>query len=198
MSQLTNTFSDLLPFRIPNADAIVNFYSFNGYGSGGRFVSFETGNQDPALSAGEFSAASPGATVEGAISLVYEQPRKVKYAAYGELKSQVLGLALDSTVEYDENGQKVRFHPEVQNEKQIVPSGTAIRVATDGVFTLRKGAYVGTPIPGYVGIVTGTFGQLTFVPPANAQPYITSGLDVCKVLSSSGSAFGGYVQIKLT
>lgn len=197
MAQLTNTYTDLLPFRIPSYDDVITFYSFNGYGSGGRFVSFLTGNNSPDLSAGAFSNTAPGFTPDGAYNYIYEQPRKVRYAAYGDLKHQVVGLALDATVEYDEQGRKVLFEPQVQIEKQIVPTGVPIRIAVDGVYTLKAGAYVGTPFPGYVGVLTGSHGQITFVAPANAQPYVGSGLDVCKVLSTSGSAFGGNVQIKL-
>lgn len=197
MAQLTNTYTDLLPFRIPDYDQTINFYSFAGYGSGGRFVSFLTGNNSPDLSAGGFSSTSPGFVPDGAYNYIYEQPRKVRYAAYGDIKHQVVGLALDATVEFDEHGRKVLFEPQIQIEKQIVPTGTPIRIATEGVYTLKKGAYVGTPFPGYVGVLTGSHGQITFVAPAAAQNYITSGLDICKVLSTSGSNFGGNVQIKL-
>lgn len=197
MSQLNNTYVDILPFKQENPWGVLNFYSMDQTGAGGRFVTILTGNQDPALSAGEFAASSPGASYEGAISLRYEQPRKVRYGAYGDTKYAVVGLSLNGTVEYDENGRKVIFHPEVQAEKQIVPSGHTIPIATDGVYTLKKAAYVGTPFPGYVGVLTGTAGQVTFVAPANATPYIQSGLDVCKVLSTTGAAFGGYVQVKI-
>ena len=199
MSQLNNTFSDLLGFGITPPHSIVNFYSFNGTGLAGRFASFETGNQDPALTAGDFSAATPGLSYAGAISLRYENPRKVKYAAYGDLKHQVAGLILDATIEEDEHGRKVYLlDGPYKAEKQIVSSGESIRLATDGIFTLKSNAYAATPFPGYVGIVTGTEGKLTFVSPATAQPYVGSGLAVAKVLSTSGSAFGGYAQIQLT
>jgi len=199
MSQLTNTFTNLLPFQIQSPHSIVNFYSFNGTGKAGLFATFETGNQDPALSAGDFAASSPGLSYEGAISLRYENPRKVKYSSYGDTKFGVAGLILDATVEYDEHGRKVvLLDGPYKAEKQIVSSGESIRLATDGVYTLKQAAYVGTPFPGYVGVATGTAGQITFVSPAAAAPYITSGLGLCKVLSTSGSAFGGYAQVQLT
>lgn len=196
MSQLNNTYVDILPFKQENPWGVLNFYSMDQTGVGGRFVTLLTGNQDPALSAGEFAASSPGASYDGAISLRYEQPRKVKYAASGDTKYAVAGLVLDATVEFDENGQKVLFHPEVQKEKQIVPSGVATRLATEGVYTLKANAYTNTPIPGYVGVIAGTEGKVAFLPPSAA--IIGSGLDVCKVLSTPGSAFGGYAQIQLT
>jgi hypothetical protein len=197
MSQLNYTYTDLLGFQIQSPHSIINFYSLNGTGVAGRFVSFETGNQDPEMSAGDFSASTPGAAFDGAISLRYEQPRKVKYAASGETKYSVAGLLLDATVEFDENGQKVLFHPEVQKEKQIVPSGVAVRIATEGVYNIKSNAYTNTPIPGFVGVISNANGgRLAFVPPSAAV--IGSGLDVCKVLSTSGTSFGGYAQIQLT
>ena len=197
MAIVNNIFCDLLPFKQENPWGVINMYSQDQTGMGGRFVTLLTGNQDPALSAGDFAATSPGATYAGAVSLRYEQPRKFRYAAYGDTKYAVLGLSLNGTVEFDENGQKVLFHPEVQAEKQIVPSGATVPVATDGIYTLKQNAYVGTPYPGYVCVVTGTAGQITFVPAANASPYISSGLDVGKVISTTGSAFSGYVQVKI-
>jgi len=192
---LINTFVDLLPFRQVSEYDVLNTYSLNGTGVGGRFVTLETGNQDPALSAGDFAASSPGYAYDHTASLRYEQPRKVKYAPSGAFKNEVVGILLNGTVEHDENGQKVLFHPQIQKEKQIVPSGVTVPIATDGVLTLRAGAYSGTPIPGYVGLVSnGGNGQIQFAPASAANaPYA-----VCKVLSTSGSAFGGYVQVKLT
>jgi hypothetical protein len=199
MSQLNNTYVDILPFKQENPWGVVNFYSLNTTGVGGRFVSIVTGNQDPALSAGDFASIGPGASFDGTVSLRYEQPRKVRYAAAGDNKYAVLGLALNGTVEFDEQGRKVvLLDPAVKSEKQIVASGETIPVATDGIYTLKQAAYVGTPVPGSIGIITGSVGQIAFIPAANAASYIGSGLDVCKVLSTSGSAFGGYVQIKFT
>ncbi len=199
MSQLTNTFTDILGFGITNPYSIINFYSFNGTGLAGRFATFETGNQDPALTAGDFSAATPGLAYEGAVSLRYENPRKVKFASYGNTKSEIAGLILDATIEIDEHGRKVfLLDGPYKAEKQIVCSGESIRLATEGIYTLKQNAYLATPFPGYVGIVSGTEGKLTFVSPATAQPYVGSGLAVAKVLSTSGSAFGGYAQVQLT
>jgi hypothetical protein len=192
---MLNIFNDLLPFRQASEYDVINFYSLNGTGVGGRFVSFETGNQDPALSAGDFAASTPGYNYAGVTNLRYEQPRKVRYAASGDTRFSVVGLALNGTVEFDENGNKVLFRPDVQKEKQIVPSGGTVPISAEGIFTLRSTAYTNTPIPGYVGVIADSLGRVAFYPPS--QGIISSGLAVCKVLSTSGSAFGGYAQIKL-
>lgn len=198
MAITNNIFCDLLPFKQENPWRVINMYSQDQTGVGGRFVTLLTSNQDPALSAGEFAGVGIGASYAGAVSLRYEQPRKFRLAAYGDNKYAVLGLSLNGTVEYDEHGRKVALlDTPIKAEKQIVSSGESVPVGTDGVYSLKSTAYVGTPFPGYVGVITGTAGQITFVPPANATPYITSGLDVCKVISTTGSAFGGYVQVKV-
>ena len=192
---MLNIFNDLLPFRQTSESDVINFYSLNGTGVGGRFVSFETGQQDPALSAGDFAASTPGFNYAGVQNLRYEQPRKVRFAASGDTRYAVAGLSLNGTVEFDENGNKVLFRPDVQKEKQIVPSGGTIPIATEGLFTLRSTAYTNAPIPGYVGVIADSFGRVAFFPPSAS--IIGSGLAVCKVISTSGSAFGGYAQIQV-
>lgn len=195
---MLNIYNDLLPFRQEAPHAVINLFSQNGTGVGGRFVALETGNQDPADSSATLAASTPGYAYANVTNQRWETPRKFRYAAAGDTKFAVLGLSLNGTVEYDENGNKVLFNEQTQVEKQIVPSGYTVPVSTDGVYTLKSSAYFGTPIPGYVGIVTGTAGQVVFASAASVGNYIGSGLAVCKVLSSSGSAFGGYAQVKLT
>jgi hypothetical protein len=197
---MLNIYNDLLPFRQEAAHAVINFYSLNGTGVGGRFVTLETGNQDPAESSAVLAGSTPGFAYEGVTNQRWETPRKVRFAASGDTRFSVLGLSLNGTVEYDENGNKVLFNKYVQDEKQIVPSGYTIPIGTDGVYTLKSSAYNNTPIPGYVGVIDGTAGKVSFFDPSTAiaGAYIASGRAVCKVLSTSGSAFGGYAQIKLT
>jgi hypothetical protein len=197
---MLNNYSDLLPFRQYSEYDVVNMYSLDTTGVGGRFVTFLTGNNSPDLSAGQFSAATPGASYAGVTALRYENSRKVKLSASGDSVGQILGLSLYGTVEYDNNGQKVLFHPEIQKENAIVVSGQTIPVATAGIFRIRSNAYTNTPFPGYVGVISDAgLGKLAFVPPTTLV--YESGLAVCKVLSTSGSLLGtagGYADIKLT
>lgn len=192
---VTNSYVDLLPYRQVSEHDILQMFSLDNTGVGGRFVQFLTGNNSPLDSDGTWSDATPGYDYAGVTNVRYENQRKVTYAGSGAFKHQVVGLLLNGTVEYDENGQKVLFNKQVQVEKQIVVSGMTVPIATDGVFTLRANAYSGTPLPGYIGYISnGGAGKLQFAAPSAANaPYA-----VCKVLSTTGSAFGGYVQIKLT
>lgn len=192
---MLQNFTDLLPFRQYDEHDVINAYSTDQTGVGGRFVTFLTGNNSPELSAGNFAAASVGASYAGTISRRYENPRKVKLSASGDTKGAVVGLTLYGTVEYDANGQKLILTPALSAELGVVNSGQTTPIATDGVFRIRSTAYTNTPIPGYIGVIAGD-GKVAFLPPSTAL--YSSGLAVCKVLSSSGSAFGGYADIKLT
>ena len=81
-----------LPLRDYSEHDVLQFYSLNGTGMGGLFVVAETGNQDPVLTAGQYSSASVGASYAGTVSLRYENPRKVKFASSGHNAYKVLGL----------------------------------------------------------------------------------------------------------
>lgn len=195
---MLNNYTDLLPFQSTAIEQdVLQLYSLNRTGVGGRFVVAETGNQNPVLTAGQFSATSVGASYTNTVSLRYENPRKVRYAASGDTKGQIVGLMLYGTVETDNNGQRLILNPNLAKELGVVYSGQTTPIATQGMFTLKKPAYTNTPIPGYVGVISAEGeGKVSFLAPSAAV--YSSGLNVCKVLSTSGSAFDGYVQIKLT
>lgn len=194
---MLQNFSDLLPFRDYDEHDVINFYSLDQTGVGGRFVTLLTGNNNPELTAGQYSATSVGAAYAGTVSLRYENPRKVTYSASGDTKSSVLGLALYGTIENDANGQRLILNPYLKTELGVVISGESIPVATNGYFRIKSTAYTNTPYPGYVGVISDAGkGKLAFVAPSAAV--YSSGLAVCKVLSTSGSAFSGYCDIKLT
>lgn len=193
-------FTDLLPFRQYTEFDVLNVYSLDQTGVGGRFVVAHTGNNSPDDSAGDFAAATPGYNYGGVTNLRYENKRKVRLAQGSDNKWTVVGLTLYGTVETDENGQKILFHPERQKELGVVYSGQTVPIATDGVFRLKSTAYVGTPLPGNVGILTGD-GRVNFITlsAGNLSSGTFNNQIVCKVLSSSGVGFGGgYADVKLT
>lgn len=193
---MLNNYTNLLPYRDYSEHSVLNMYSLNGTGVGGLFVTFETGQQDPALSAGQYSATNVGASYAGTWSKRYENPRKVKYSAAEDTKGAVAGLMLYGTAEYDNNGNRLILDPKVRNDELgVVNSGQTTPIATQGQFSIKSDAYINTPYPGYLGVIAGT-GKLRFVAPDIG--YYQSGLAVCKVLSTSGNAFGGYCDIQLT
>src|SRR4051812_35199269 len=104
-------FTRLLPFRTIDQVDILQMYSLDGTGVGGKVVIFETGNQDPLQSAGQFSSTNPGFTPQGVTNPRYELKRKVTSAVGNAVKHQVAGITLNGTIEVDENGQKIIFNP---------------------------------------------------------------------------------------
>lgn len=190
----TPLYTNLLPLRDYTEHSVLPYYSQDGTGMGGLFVTLLTGNQDPLLSAGRY-AGSVGATFAGTFNGRYENPRKFTVSASGENKAQVLGLSLYGTVETDANGQRLILNPGLAEQYGCVISGQSSPVATAGSFRLKSNAYVGTPIPGYVGVIAGA-GKVYFK--AADSTDFTSGLAVCKVISSSGAGLGGYADIVLT
>ena len=196
---MLNNFNNLLPFRIEHPHDIITWYSLGNTGLGGQFVSMYTGNNAPDGDPTVLSTSTPGYPYSNVTNFRFETPRKVYPSTSGQTKFDVLGLTLDGTIEYDENGLKILFYPQRQVELQCVPSGYSVRIAADGVFTLKSAAYSGTPLPGYVGTISNTTpGTITW----QAYSAITAvtgdpSTIVCKALSSSGSNFSGYAQIKL-
>lgn len=193
---------NLLPFRQFSEYEVINWYSLNGTGKNGLFVALETGNQNPANGDGYIAGSSIGASYTNIESNRYEVKRKVRATTSGDTKFNTLGATLYTIAEYDENGQKLILQPkDARVERAFGLSGEAVPVLTRGVVTLKSDSYVGTPIPGYVGIAyTGGGGKVEVVNPSSL-PDTGRGLTVSNVLgkfvSSSGSAFGGYAQFKI-
>jgi len=193
---MLQNFTYALPLRDYSDHDLLQFYSLNGTGMGGLFVIAETGNQNPVLTAGRYTNTSVGAAYEGTTSLRYENPRKVRLAGSGDNQYKVLGLMLFGTVETDGNGQRLILNPNLAKEIGCVYSGQTTPIASAGYFRLQFGASTGIPIPGFVGIIHNTQpGKIAYVDSANVSD---KSLIVCKVLSSSGSAFGGYADVQLT
>ena len=204
-------FTDVYPFTQYDPTDEVVLYSLNGTGMGGRFVVLETGNQDPANTAGNYIAATPGYNYPLVTNLRYENPRKVKLMPSGALRHQVLGITLYGTAEYDQNGQKLILNPYRKTELGVVVSGESVNVLTDGIVRLKYTAYSGTPIPGYVAVASnagdGTvqlYDPTLFTTWTGAQGSAPAAFFpsfqhvIAKVISTSGTAlYGAFTDFKL-
>lgn len=149
----------VLPLRNENPHDIVNFFALNTTGLAGQFVSIAVSN--PSDLAATFSAASVGAAYNGVVSLRPENKNKVQPAPTGSTKYDVLGMTLKNTLEQDGNGIFFKYDNQRKEELQSVMSGEAVPVTTNGIYMLRSGAYVGTPVPGAVGVISTTAGVVT-------------------------------------
>lgn len=197
---MLDTQGNLLPFRQYAEAEVINFFALNGTGQNGLFVALETGQQSPADADG-YTSTAVGANYTNVYAPRYENKRKVRLAAATDTKFNAVGVTLHTTAEYDNHGNKLVLMPHTRrDELGFVVSGETVPVLTRGIVTLGQGAYVGTPIPGYVGVLTGN-GQIAVMDPAVAL--VSTGANafghkiVGKFISTSGDAFGGYAQFKL-
>jgi len=204
MSLLTD--SNLLPFRQYAPSEVLNIFALYGTGLNGQLVAIETGSQDPALSAGQYTTLPVASAYTNVTSYRYNNPRRVRPTAAGDTTFNTIGVTLHTTAVYDENGNLLSNMPYDQTlERGFVQTGFTVPVLARGLITLKSSQIIGTAFPGYAAVIsTGGAGKFEAINPATAS--ILGGLTtgaatytgcqvVGKFISYSGSAFGGYAQI---
>lgn len=202
MSDGMLTQGNLFPLRQYSEAEVLNFFALNGTGLNGQLVAYETGNQNPELADG-YSTLSVGSNFTNIISNRYLNNRRVRPAAVGDLKSQIAGVTLHTTAEFDENGQKlVLLSPDQAYERGFVPSGFTTPVLKRGLLTIRLSQILNSatvsPVPGMVLVPSGV-GAFCAVAAATA----TGSADIWQravgnVVSTSGANNGGYLQIQVS
>jgi len=112
--------------------------STNGNGSAGVFVKVNAGNLDldpitygTNAYLGKTDYPFLGAAQYPSVPLTFT-------AATND--APVLGITLNQTLAFDENGEKLLYNPVKRQELQAVLSGQAVPVATRGIFTLNDTA----------------------------------------------------------
>ena len=148
----------ILPFRQYSDHDVVNLYSViasdvndattdSGAGDAGVFVTVSNGNfdADPVTYQtntylGDTSYPFLGTT---------EMYPEVNLTITGAIDTDhCLGMTLYQTAKNDENGEKLLYHPQKQEELQAMLPGQAVPIATKGIFTLSAEAFDG-PITSY-------------------------------------------------
>ena len=204
MSLLTD--GNLLPFQQFNPADVINIFALDGTGLNGQLVTIETGNQDPANSAGAYTTIAVAAQFTNAISYRYNTLRRVRPSAAGDTQFNVIGMTLHTTALNDENGNPLATQPyELTLERGFVQTGFVVPILTAGIVTLKTSQIIGAPFPGYAAVIsTGGAGKVESVNPNLLTNVETTGINtysgqqvIGKFLSYSGSAFGGYAQLKL-
>lgn len=196
MSVLSTSY--LLPSRQYAEAEVINRFSLNGTGYAGQLVAIDDGvSQDPATSAGSYSSDAIGYNAPNVYSVRHVITRKVRLATAGDTKANLIGLTLHTTAEYDENGNKLILQPADKTyERGYVQSGFAVPILARGVVNIKLSQIAGSVAVGNVA-VAGNNGMLSGVDPATltgaADPFLVVG----KFISDSGTAFGGYVELKL-
>lgn len=205
MSILTD--GNLLPFRQYDPADVINLFALDGTGLNGQLVAIETGNQDPAFSAGQYTTLPVAASYTNVTSYRYNSPRRVRPTQGGDTSYNTIGMTLHTTAVYDENGNLLVTQPYNQTlERGFVQTGFVVPILTRGIVSIKQSQVIGVGFPGYVGVIsTGGNGKLEAVNPALGITNVsTTGIQtysgqqiVGKFLSYSGSSFGGYYQFKL-
>ncbi|MDP3793962.1 MAG: hypothetical protein Q8R07_04400 [Candidatus Uhrbacteria bacterium] len=190
---------NLLPFRQYSESDVLNIFSSDVTGLNGMLVSItNNSNQDPPTSAGAYSTSAPnGYAFTNVGNYAYRNSRKVRAAGVADNRSNVLGVTLHTTATVDENGNLLVNQPYDKTiERGFVQTGFTVPILTRGVITVKLSNIGGTPTPGWAATI-GTGGQFAVGDPAEMVVIGTGTRIVGKYLSTSGSAFGGYAQIKL-
>ena len=148
----------ILPFRQYSDHDVVNLYSViaddvntattdSGAGDAGLFVTVSDGNfdADPITYQTNAYLGDSSFPFLGSTDMYPEVNLKIT-GAKGE--DHCLGMTLYQTAKNDENGEKLLYNPQKQEELQAMIPGQAVPIATKGIFTLAAAAFDG-PITSY-------------------------------------------------
>ena len=148
----------ILPFRQYSDHDVVNMYSIidsdvldsttgSGLGDAGVFVKVADGNfdNDPVTYQTNSYLGNTDYPFLGTTEMYPEVNIKVTGAVEGD---RPLGMTLYQTAKNDENGEKLLYNPQKQEELQAMLPGQAVPIATKGIFTLATAAFDG-PITSY-------------------------------------------------
>jgi hypothetical protein len=210
----------LYPFRQYSDFDVVNMFasttcddnpSTNGNGSAGVFVKVNAGNLDldpitygTNAYLGKTDYPFLGAAQYPSVPLTFT-------AATND--APVLGITLNQTLAYDENGEKLLYNPVKRQELQAVLSGQAVPVATRGIFTLNDTAVDWVDANMVVNshlLISATAGKVTGLAPTTSGPLTGQYSIIGKVLATgsrssqngksdyfAGTTTGKYVIVQI-
>ena len=148
----------ILPFRQYSDHDVVNLYSVvdadvldsttgSGAGDAGVFVKVQDGNfdNDPVTYQTNSYLGNTNYPFLGTTEMYPEVNIKVTGA---KDEDHAIGMTLYQTAKNDENGEKLLYNPQKQEELQAMLPGQAVPIATKGIFTLSSAAFDG-PITSY-------------------------------------------------
>ncbi len=143
----------ILPFRQYSDHDVINMYSVldfdvndntidSGRGDAGMFVKIADGNfdNDPVTYQTNTYLGKNDYPFLGTTEMYPEVNLKVTGA---KDEDHAIGMTLYQTAKNDENGQKLLYNPEKQEEAQAMLPGQAVPIATKGIFTLASSAFDG-------------------------------------------------------
>ena len=188
----------LYPFRQYSEFDVVNLFasdtadstpSTNGNGSAGVFVKVSAGNLDldPITYASNSYLGKTDYPFLGAAQ--YPSVPLTFTAATND--APVLGITLNQTLAFDENGEKLLYNPVKRQELQAVLSGQAVPVATRGMFTLADTAIDWVDANMVVNshlLISANAGKATGLAPTTTGPLTGQYAIIGKVLATGSRA----------
>ena len=148
----------ILPFRQYSDHDVINLYKLDnnsvldattdvGSGDAGVFVSITNGNfnADPVTYQTNTYLGDTSYPFLGTTEMYPEVNLKITGAAD---EDHCIGMTLFQTAKNDENGEKLLYNPQKQEELQAMLPGQAVPIATKGIFTLSSSAFDG-PLTSY-------------------------------------------------
>ena len=148
----------ILPFRQYSDHDVVNLFSViasdvntattdSGAGDAGLFVKVADGNfdADPITYQTNSYLGNTDYPFLGTTAMYPEVNLKITGAAD---EDHCIGMTLFQKAKNDENGEKLLYKPQKQEELQAMLPGQAVPIATKGIFTLSSSAFDG-PLTSY-------------------------------------------------
>jgi hypothetical protein len=188
----------LYPFRQYSDIDVINMFAnstcddnpfTNGNGSAGVFVKVNAGNLDldpitygTNAYLGKTDYPFLGAAQYPSVPLTFT-------AATND--APVLGITLNQTLAFDENGEKLLYNPIKTAELQAVLSGQAVPVATRGMFTLNDTAIDWVDANMVVNsqlLISANAGKVTGLAPTTVGPLTGQYAIIGKVLATGSRA----------
>ena len=121
----------LRPFRQYSENDVVNLFAFDGSDvNAGAIVKLSTGADKDWKVDWEFDTVSVNNSYPNTTSDRYAVTARVELAGSGDAP---FGMLLHGVKEYDENGEKLIWHPRKAHEMQVSLSGQAVPVLTRGI-----------------------------------------------------------------
>jgi len=128
-------------YAVISADVLTSTTD-TGAGDAGVFVKVSDGNfdNDPVTYKTNSYLGKTDYPFVGTTDMYPEVNLKFTGSTSGEIP---LGMTLYQTAKNDENGEKLLYNPQKQEELQAMLPGQAVPVATKGIFTLAASAFDG-------------------------------------------------------
>jgi hypothetical protein len=128
-------------YAVVSADVLTSTTD-TGAGDAGVFVKVSDGNfdNDPVTYKTNSYLGKTDYPFVGTTDMYPEVNLKITGSTSGEIP---LGMTLYQTAKNDENGEKLLYNPQKQEELQAMLPGQAVPVATKGIFTLAASAFDG-------------------------------------------------------